>query len=294
MNDKLIKMGILFGVAVAFGVVSIIVIATKGKSNYFIAKKLKLGAVIIGLTGTLSGCVPPTCYAPISGSEIYLEEIIQTDKIVLSGTILRKFEEFDFSYRVVNEKNLNEVIASGEIKPLDGELNSEEEKFEIKLNKELLNGRCRIIFYLTTLEESKIDFENYKDGKTIIVENGVIIKDRATNYGVLQNGEIGEYLQVKITDKSKSSYSYVVVENNENGKVVKKGSANVELFEYSETYKYDRIKLENDGSYKDGNYKVFVYKESLEEIGDNYKEFNCINIDTIGFLIRENIMSIIY
>ncbi len=296
MNDKLIKMGILFGAAAAFGIVSIIVVATKGKSNYFISKKLKLGAVIIGLSGALSGCIigqRVSCYVP-PDSGIYIQNSTQTDQIELSGRILRLYDETEFSYRVVNEKNLNEVIASGEITPLDGVLDTKEEEFKIKLNKDVLNGRSRIIFYMTSLEASQKEFESYKFGDLIIVENGILVKDRAINYGVLKNGEIGDCLQVKITDKSKDSYSYIIVENNANSKIVKKGSANVELFEYSETYKYDVINLKNDGNYEDGSYRVFFYKESIEEIGDNYKDFNCINNGEIAFSITNDVMTRIY
>ncbi len=52
--------GILF---CAFGIVSLMVFLTGGKSKYFVKKKLAIGAIIIGITCVTNGCRPVvTCY----------------------------------------------------------------------------------------------------------------------------------------------------------------------------------------------------------------------------------------
>lgn len=266
MNEKLIKTGILFGLAAAFGVVSLIVVLTRGKSGYFIGKKLKIGAAIIGLTGTLNGCGPESCYVPVS-SGIYLETISETDKIEISGTIERRYEETGFSYRIIKEWDMSQVLQEGNILPSDGELDSEEEKFSFKIDNNFAKGRYRILTYLTSLEESSIeDFISNSD-LIIIGEDGKVKQER-----VIFAEETAGDIRFVITNKESQNYSYVITSAAEldYGKVMAQGD--LTAVENSTTKMYELV-LPKSYEFANQNIEVKIYGAAAAEIGTNYENF---------------------
>ena len=62
MNRKIVISVFLFFLFIAFGLVSFLVILNKATSS-LVKSKLKLGAIILSLSGVTSGCFTTTCYA---------------------------------------------------------------------------------------------------------------------------------------------------------------------------------------------------------------------------------------
>lgn len=68
MNNKFFAVIAVVFVGLAFAVVAFVVFLTRGKSAFWIDKKMLLGGVLLSLTSFLgagcSGCGQVTCYAP--------------------------------------------------------------------------------------------------------------------------------------------------------------------------------------------------------------------------------------
>ncbi len=98
-NSQVLSVSLIFA-SVAFVIVSVLVTITGGKNKYLIPGKLRLGAIIIGLTGVVNSCVPmATCYKTTASVEPSMDCINSSDK---KGFIILKPEDrvlkFDCAY----------------------------------------------------------------------------------------------------------------------------------------------------------------------------------------------------
>ncbi|MCK4665229.1 hypothetical protein KAU33_00670 [Candidatus Dependentiae bacterium] len=171
MEKNFFSFGYLAILSGLFIVVSFLVYLTKGNNSKFLGQKLKLGALIIALTATLS-CAPrqPMCYSQVavtsnqfhlkSDREVAEKIIIETDKDKkINGEIkIRSGEEF--SYIIYNWEKTK--IQSGDIKPLDGKFDSLDEEFEIDVKEGLVSGNYTINFYKLPHKDLKSDTIPYK------------------------------------------------------------------------------------------------------------------------------------
>ena len=145
-------------VAAAFIVVSILVFISRGRSS-LIRRKLKLGAILIYLTGFVScdlldGGGTSTCYVPLPPpNEFHIVEPGPTgDGIdvdlalsnVLKGVIERR-EGAEFSFRIdddgAHEWQRDDIAA------LDGVFDEYTEDFEVALRGDLATGSYLIHFF---------------------------------------------------------------------------------------------------------------------------------------------------
>ena len=157
MPRKQILVPVLVAVlSVAFVFVSFLVFVTRGNAS-LIRKKLKLGAVILSLTGVvLGGCREGeiTCYAPILPSDriefyspgvtedgIYLNLAV---RYIIEGTIYERRSDA-FSFDIIDESR-NEV-QSGDIAAIDGAYDTETELFLIAVRRDLPVGAYTLSIY---------------------------------------------------------------------------------------------------------------------------------------------------
>lgn len=132
---------------VAFAVISFAVYLSKGKSKKWVARKMKIGAILITLSA--SSCERGngpfvSCYDPVIPNSIHLDAY-SSDKLeikldtnnVLSGTIY-EVTKSEFSFAVINENNTN--IQQGELIPADGSFDSNTEVFSLELDTEINPG----------------------------------------------------------------------------------------------------------------------------------------------------------
>ena len=152
---KLISPLLLIGLFAAFGVVCFMVGITKGKSAKWIARKMKIGGVILTLTSISSSCSlvdPPivSCYDPIAPNVFQFDQMddesyqlvadLPNDSI-LSGTIYSRQDE-NFGFEVL--KNDTVVIQVGEVVPGDGAFDASPESFQLTLNSKIDTGMYRL------------------------------------------------------------------------------------------------------------------------------------------------------
>jgi hypothetical protein len=144
-----IALGFLFA---GFVLISFLVIISK-RHPWFVEKKLRLGALILSLSGAAIGCTTISCYSPAPSNRIYVDKgILSSDTIlinntgtdVITGNISNRSGE-TFSYAVLDSSD--RIITKANFLPVDGTFNESTEEFSIKLNTSLSPGKYKLNFY---------------------------------------------------------------------------------------------------------------------------------------------------
>lgn len=137
---------ITIGVSVLFAFACLMVWLSRGKSEMWIARKLKLGGLALTFTATMAGCSSVTCYDPAPNNVFMFNNAIGGQGVVikiaedsvLTGTANSlTFNDFDFVIRQVD----GEQIDSGIIQPVDGSFNSSNEDFKMTISKAIPKGK---------------------------------------------------------------------------------------------------------------------------------------------------------
>jgi hypothetical protein len=174
MERKIIA-GIFLGfLFTAFGLVSLLVILTK-RHPFFVSKKLRLGAMIISLSGITAGCIPPsTCYVPAPDNVFQIDQAdSQTKTIVVSravsDTITGRITDRNrdaFSFMILD--SLDTIVMKNNISPVDGVFDEDIEEFKIGFGNSLLPGNYSLRFYTVPLDSiQNHDWYDYSCSLTI-------------------------------------------------------------------------------------------------------------------------------
>jgi hypothetical protein len=165
MDNKYFLPIIVAGLTIVFVVVSIMVFVS-GKNAYFIKKKLRVGALLITLTGAAAGCGENivTCYDPIPSNLFHIDRSNQTNEITinpavadtLSGRIENRNGE-KFSFAVLGQKDT--VIQKDNIKAIDGAFDESLEEFRITIGKNIPSGSYNLRLY--SCEKDSISSSRY-------------------------------------------------------------------------------------------------------------------------------------
>lgn len=160
MNNKPWTIICIAFVAVAFFFVSLLVIISK-RHPLLVKRKLRLGALLISLSGASVGTLTTCCYAPIEPNEIFIDQAdINTGKITinlaendtLTGRIENR-EASNFSYAVIDSGRT--PVKTDNIVPLDGVFDEETEEFKFGLGQSILLGIYDLCFYSTSKDSVK-------------------------------------------------------------------------------------------------------------------------------------------
>jgi hypothetical protein len=170
MEHKIVTTISIFFLFVAFALVSFLVFLTR-RHPYFVSKKLRLGALILSLTGVSVGCIPATCYYPaplpredtiyIYGSDTLSHEIVlnRSTSDTISGKITKRRSQF-LSYAIFD--SLDTIVKKDDVQPSDGVFDSDSEEFKIGLSHSILAGNYDLRFYYVPLDSIKhYDWEDY-------------------------------------------------------------------------------------------------------------------------------------
>jgi hypothetical protein len=148
----------LIAVSAAFIIVAVLVTLTGGKNKYLIAKKLRLGAIIIGMTGIVNGCRPVvTCYKPAPMPEITCTDSVSNEgKIVL----LPNDREIGFDCNYLYYSDISYRLFKGDKSVCEDSCsiinNDQKTGLVINLPKGLSNGDYSLrIFVMRTSEITK-------------------------------------------------------------------------------------------------------------------------------------------
>ena len=162
MNKKeLITPFILVGLGLAFTVVSVAVFLSNGKSKKWVARKMKIGAILLTLTSAVA-CDPliTTCYdmpAPPNSmwmngfTENGLELMLNTSN-VLTGTIDERQSE-KFSFAILD--STTKMVQNGLLIPVDGKFDTYSENFQIEIDTNISSGAYLLKLYDVDIEGQK-------------------------------------------------------------------------------------------------------------------------------------------
>lgn len=159
MNSKILASIAIVFVGLAFLGVAFVVFLTRGKSAFWVNKKLKTGAALLTLSSIISGSTScgvfqPTCYEPAIPPEqlcydvvaqppfeISIQEVDNTESLKISG--VKTGADGSFVYSLCKE---NDTLSNGKllIDSLGG--------FKIQVDKEIKAGEYFLLIQETQSE----------------------------------------------------------------------------------------------------------------------------------------------
>ncbi|MFN8208005.1 MAG: hypothetical protein U0T82_11440 [Bacteroidales bacterium] len=137
---------LIIGLSCIFAQVSAMVYLSKGKSEYWISRKLRVGAFLLTLTAiSTQSCEDAvrTCYDPAPGNyfkfdstEVDIGVVVDMSRTNWVTGILydRTFADYCFS---VTDTAGTDTLQVGVVIPTDGKFNSSREQFIIELDRDL-------------------------------------------------------------------------------------------------------------------------------------------------------------
>jgi hypothetical protein len=141
----------LAGLFAAFAFVCLIVYFRKGKTEKWVARKMKLGATILAVAGITTGCPPLiTCYVPVAENIFNFDKIdssdysvladLPVDSIVTGKVYGRTYDQFLFEIVSTNSTS----VQKGNLLPTDGIFDRAEEGFRIILDSKIDTGKYQL------------------------------------------------------------------------------------------------------------------------------------------------------
>lgn len=167
--DYYIPVAILL-ISVVFSAVCLMVFMSKGKSEYWISRKMKVGVLLLTLTAILhqsckkesvnindednkNDSLPEvTCYMPyfIDTIKIDTNSIVLNQANMLTGTV-NGFENTILTYSITDSASI-EIFQKGLLIASDGEFGQRTERFEIYIDESMKTGWYEIHIFTDSLE----------------------------------------------------------------------------------------------------------------------------------------------
>jgi hypothetical protein len=153
MDEKHLVPAYAFILTIAFLIISFLVFITRG-NPYLIQKKLKVGALLIYLTGSSVGCPVMTCYAPVPPNRFVIDQKTSNSNEIslnvstndtLTGRIERRAGT-SFSFAITDTTD-SLMFQSEDILPADGAYDQSTEAFRILVRKDLTPGLYHLFFF---------------------------------------------------------------------------------------------------------------------------------------------------
>lgn len=110
MENKNIIWFVAIPVSIAFAAVSVLLWLSGGNNKYLVSRKLKLGALIIGITGVMGSCRPPvvTCYKPAMIPQVIPLQKIEDGRI----NVETGFQNLEFDCDMIFDEHVSWIIYS--------------------------------------------------------------------------------------------------------------------------------------------------------------------------------------
>jgi len=172
MNIKNLTTPILIiGLSIAFSIVVIGVYVTRGKSKFWISKKMLLGSILLSLTSVINHSCDrfgTDCYDPAPPNQIEFDNTDYSSIIninigvnnKLTGVLYDRNSE-DFSFNVTDTLK-TDTIQIGNIIPADGKFDESTEDIYIELYKDLPVNEYLLNLYNTKQSEQKYPISTYR------------------------------------------------------------------------------------------------------------------------------------
>jgi hypothetical protein len=156
---------VLIGLSVAFIVVSFLLWLSRGNDS-LLKKKLRIGALILTLSGVATGCwysEEVTCYVPSVSCVFVVEDAVAQGTIELDMAVTNKLsgkiyqpEGEDFWYVITDQDD--QEIQTGTVEALDGVFDEGMEEFELVVSSDVATGEYVLDFYTPELNRPAASF----------------------------------------------------------------------------------------------------------------------------------------
>jgi hypothetical protein len=169
---KLTKPILIIGLSIGFAIVGLGVYLTRGKSKFWISKKMLLGSLLISLTSVINqSCeerVIAECYDPVPPNEIKLDNYDYFGKVDINIALENKITGIlydrsgeDFSFNITDTVG-TDTVQVGDITPSDGKFDESTEDIYIEIDRNIPVGEYLLNLYITKQSEQDYPVSTYR------------------------------------------------------------------------------------------------------------------------------------
>jgi hypothetical protein len=160
MNKKDILFPFVFlAIGGFFLFVSAMVFFSKGKSQKWVLRKMKIGGLLLALTSfqNTGFAQRVTCYEQVAINDIRIEAEYNNGYIInlKQGNLLKgsvsESHSVNYSFAITNK--VGKIIQQGRIEPADGKFDNRNEDFSLKLDNKLTEGKYILKLYSCPVNE---------------------------------------------------------------------------------------------------------------------------------------------
>ncbi len=209
------------GLTLLFAGICVAVFLSNGKSKKWVARKMKIGGLLLSLTSITCSNVPPetSCYiidysrTPSNLVEIKTNQrntliINRANDSIVECEITQKKSK-NFSYAIYNYAN--KIVQKSNIVPFNENKEDKIAKFKLKINSKLPSGKYYIEFFAV---DTSLQSANYpKNHTSLLLTNNKAVKFIKTS---------DDFIECKMQKSSFKNFSYAIL--NENGIICQKNN----------------------------------------------------------------------
>lgn len=159
-KELIIPVLLIFG-SILFAAICVMVFATKGESKKWIARKMKVGALLLTLNAAMPGSaqeIEVSCY-DIAESDLLILKGNKTELVFEQGEklMVEAFIDYristEYTYWINDEKN--KVLKQGQINALDGSFDKWKEEIKVEIENSFAAGTYFFSFFNVPIAEQK-------------------------------------------------------------------------------------------------------------------------------------------
>lgn len=145
---------VIIGLSIVFAIISIGVYLTKGKSRFWISKKMLIGSFLLSLTAITNHSCTGTCYEEenpsnyiqLNGFEYRNTIVIDLNQTTTITGWLYDRTDTDYSFMITDSLN-TDTIQVGVVKPIDEKFDEYNEEISIELDSSLPTNKYYLQFF---------------------------------------------------------------------------------------------------------------------------------------------------
>ncbi|MFV0555027.1 MAG: hypothetical protein ACK5LR_10045 [Mangrovibacterium sp.] len=169
-NKKLITPILIIGLSAAFAIIALAVYLTRGKSKFWIGKKMLVGSLLLSLNSVATQSCVTSCYDPVVPNHIELDRddddysstinINLEENNKITGTLYdRSGTDFSFS---ISDTLETDTLQVGDIIPTDGEFDSSTEEIYLEIDQTLPKKEYILSVYSAKQDEQESPINAYR------------------------------------------------------------------------------------------------------------------------------------
>jgi hypothetical protein len=153
-NAQFLSLSLII-VSAVFLLISALVVLTGGKNKYFVSKKLRLGAMIIGMTCLANGCRPfVTCYEVAMAPVMICQDSVNNDGVIV---VNKDVSKINFNCMYLYYEFVSYKLSTGEQMVFSGDCikttTDTSQNLEVPIPRQMNSGNYLMQFYFVKASE---------------------------------------------------------------------------------------------------------------------------------------------